>query len=134
MSRKMAPARRRYMVRLVSFMALYLALLVPIAWSHARGYWPDGPVRYLLAVLPAIPVVGVIWTMLRYVVEEEDEYQRHLHVQASLIATGVTLSVCTAWAFLARYAEVPVQNGMYVFVIFCAALFVGMGLISWRQR
>lgn len=134
MARRISPARRRYFVRLVGFMALYMALLIPIAWSQPRGYWPDGPLRYALAVLPAIPVMGVIWTILRYVVEEEDEYQRHLHVQAALVATGVTLSIATAWSFLARYAGVPAQNGMYVFVIFCAVLFLGLGVTSWRQR
>lgn len=130
----MMPARRRYFIRLIAFLALYLALLIPIVWSHSRGLWPQGPARYVLAVLPALPVIGVIWAILRFVVEEEDEYLRFLHIQAVLIATGITLSVSTAWSFLARYADAPAQNGMYVFVIFCAALFAGMGLISWRQR
>jgi len=134
MAGKASAARRRYLKRLIGFMALYIALLVPIVWSHLRGYWPDGPLKYMLAVLPALPVIGVIWAILRFVVEEEDEYLRYLHVQAVLVATGITLSVSTAWSFLARYAGVTAQNGMYVFVIFCAALFIGMGLISRRQR
>ena len=134
MARKASPARRRYFIRLFGFMALYMALLIPIVWSHSRGYWPEGPLKYALAVLPALPVIGVIWAILRFVVEEEDEYLRYLHVQAVLVATGITLGISTAWSFLARYAGVQAQNGMYVFVIFCAALFAGMCLISGRQR
>jgi hypothetical protein len=134
MSSKSSAAHRRYFLRLAAFLALYLALIVPIVWSHSQGLWPAGPIRYALAVLPALPVFGVIWSILRFVVEEEDEYLRFLHVQAVLIATGVTLCVCTAWGFLAAFAGVPAPQLMFVFVIFSAALFVGMGFISWRQR
>ena len=39
---------------------------------------------FLIALLPVIPVLGMIWTMARYLIEEEDEFLRHRAIMASL--------------------------------------------------
>lgn len=128
------PARRRYYRRMITFLVLYGAIMGLIFWARGQGYVPQGPVRYLVALAPALPICGVIWAILRFVVEEEDEYLRHLHIQGVLVATGATLCICTAWGFLASFAGVKTPDMMYVFVIFNAALIVGEALIAWRQR
>jgi len=129
-----ASARRRYYVRLAAFVAVYVAIVVPVIWTFNRGLFPAPPVGYLVAALPALPVFGVIWAVLRYVVEEEDEFLRFLHLRGVVGATGLTLAVCTAWGFLGRFADVRQPSLMHVFTIFCALLLPALAWTHWRSR
>ena len=72
-----------------------------------------------MAVAPALPVAAVVAIVLRYLQEEEDEYQRMLNIRAYVAATGLTLTVCTGWGFLQDFAGLPQISLHHVFVIFC---------------
>ena len=41
-----------------------------------------------LAILPALPLIGIIWAFGRLLIEETDEYLRSLTVRQFLVATG----------------------------------------------
>ena len=127
-------ARRRYYGRLAGFFALYMAVLIPLIWAFNNGYWPGRPWSYLAAAAPALPVFGVIWAILRYVIEEEDEFLRLLHLRATLGATGLTLAICTVWGFLAEFSDVPSGSLMQVFIIVCASLMPALAWTHWRAR
>lgn len=131
---KGSPARRRYYARLAGFVGLYAAVLLPVIWAYNHGHFPGAPWSYLAASAPALPVFGVIWAILRYVIEEEDEFLRLLHLRATLGATGLTLGVCTVWGFLAEFAHVPSASLMHVFMIFCASLLPALAWTHWRAR
>jgi hypothetical protein len=127
-------ARRRYYLRLAAFFALYMAVLIPVIWAFNSGHWPGRPWNYLAAAAPAVPVFGVIWAILRYVIEEEDEFLRLLHLRATVGATGLTLAICSLWGFLSSFAGVPPASLMYVFVIFCMSLMPALAWTHWRAR
>ena len=124
MSRNWSPAMRRYVKRLAAFMVAYMALIFVAGWVF-RHAPPVAPLSYLVAVLPALPIVGVFWTIFRLLVEETDEYMRMLFVRQSLFATGFCLTVMTVWEFLQNYEVVPPGNGGFGAAFFW---FVGLGL------
>ena len=115
-------ATRRYLVRIFVLMVSYLVALF-IAVRVFRAGAIHGLPAYGLAVLPALPVIGVFWAVMRLLVEEPDEFIRMLHVRQSLVATGFCLTVMTIWEFLQNFDLVPPGNGG-----FGAAFFWFMGL------
>lgn len=92
----------RYAIGMTIWMVLYVAALfgsITLIQSQA----PTGPLLYVLAVLPALPIGGTILTFLDYI-ERVDEYLRAILVRRFIIATGLTLFICTAWGFLENNA------------------------------
>jgi len=79
---------------------------------------------FLIALLPVIPVMGMIWTMARYVIEEEDEFLRHRAIMASLIGLGAVLTLGTFWGFLETFEVVPHVWAWWVLPVWA----MGMGL------
>lgn len=128
-----SPANRRYLVRFIPTMLAYVVIILGVGWLFKNDP-PEGAVKYLFAVLPALPIVGVIIIVGRYLVEETDEFMRMRHVMALLIAMGITLSLCTIWGFLENYAEAAHINAFFAFPLFCAAWIVSGALVSWRYR
>jgi hypothetical protein len=122
MARYKSPAMRKYVIRLAVLMTFYLITLFA-AVSLFKAHLVGGPAAYALAVLPALPVIGVFWAVMRLLVEEPDEYVKMLLVRQTLVATGFCLTVMTIWEFLQNFDLVkPGSNG------FGAAFFWFMGL------
>ncbi len=115
------PAGCRYLKRFAPAMAAYVAAILGVTWwvKHAP---PTGPLLYLAALLPALPLLVVIWAMGRYLVEETDEYLRARQVQSILWGAGITLAIATVWGFLESYANAPHAPAYYAFIVFCAAM------------
>jgi hypothetical protein len=105
MHQHMSPAMRRYLKRLAGFMLVYFVLLFTAGYLF-RHSPPNGVLAVGLAILPALPIIGVIWTIFRLLAEETDEYMRMLFIRQSLFATGFCLSVMTVWEFLQNYEVV----------------------------
>lgn len=125
-------ARRRYLLRFIPSMALYAISVIGVNWlfhSVTVEGWP----RLLIAIVPALPIMGVIGSMGLYLVEETDEYLRMLQIRALLWATGITLVVTTAWGFLETYAGVQHFPLYFVFVLFCVSLGVATTWTQWRR-
>lgn len=123
------PTMRRYTRRVFIAMAGYLLALaaaVPLLRYGAL----NGPLAWLLAVLPGLFVVGAFWAYGRLLVEEQDEYLRMVLVRQSLVATGFTLSVATIWGFLADFDQVPSMDAFYLVVLW----FIGLGLGQFSNR
>ena len=118
------PAQRAYLRRFVPLMVAYVAALSAAIWSHER-FAPTGPLAVALAVLPALPLIGVVWALGRLLVEEQDEYLRSLHVRQFMIATGFMLAVTCVWGFLETFALVPHIPMYWAFIIWCAGLGIG---------
>ncbi len=57
-------AIRRYIRRLVVLMAIYLVTLF-VAVKLFRAGAVSGLPAYALAILPALPIIGVFWTVMR---------------------------------------------------------------------
>ncbi|MDJ0978340.1 MAG: hypothetical protein QNI87_07370 [Erythrobacter sp.] len=117
-------ATGRYLKRLAVLMALYMIAVFGVGWTF-RTIQPEGPLAFALAVVPALPVIGVFWAVMRLLVEETDEYIRFLFVRQCLFATGFCLAVVTVWQWLQNYEVLPPGNGGFGAAFFW---FVGLGL------
>lgn len=117
-------ANRAYVRRFFPMMGLYIVCLFAANWLHDR-IAPAGPIAVALAILPALPLIGVVWVLGRLVVEETDEYLRSLIVRQFMIATGFMLSVTSIWGFLDAFEEVPHVPMYWAFIIWCVGLGVG---------
>ena len=130
MARYKSPAIRRYVIRLAVLMSFYLVALLGASRAF-RADLVSGPAAYVLAVIPALPIIGVFWAVMRLLVEEPDEFLRLLLVRQTLIATGFCLTIMTIWEFLQNFDLVPPGNGGFgaAFVWFMG---LGIGaLYNW---
>ena len=71
-----------------------------------------GGLTYFVAVLPALPIIGIFAAIGRYLVEEQDEYVRMLMVRQTLWASGIALSLATIWGFLENFGVVGHVDGL----------------------
>lgn len=123
---------RRYTTRIIGFALAYTVLLFAAVWAMKQDWAPGGVLAWVLAVLPALAVLGMIWAIFRLIAETDDEYQRFLFVRQTLIATGLTLAVATVWGFLEEFELVPDLPAYYVTVVWFAMTGVGGCIARWR--
>lgn len=124
MTRYKSPAIRRYVIRIAALMSFYLVALFSASYAF-RAELVSGPAAYALAVVPAVPIIGVFWAVMRLLVEEPDEFIKMLMVRQSLVATGFCLTVMTIWEFLQNFDLVLPGNGGFGAAFFW---FVGLGI------
>lgn len=124
-----SPAHRRYVWRVAAAMVGYLATLFLAEYLiDDRGI--DGPLAWVVALLPGLCVGAVFWAIARLLIEEKDEYLRSLLVRQTLVATGFTMVIATIYGFLETYRLVPHVDAFYLTVLFFAGLGVG-SLVNW---
>jgi hypothetical protein len=122
-----SPAWKRYNARVVWLSLLYAAFLVGSITAF-KNRLPTGGLAYLAAILPALPIVGLFAAIGRYLVEEQDEYQRMLMVRQTLWASAFALSLATIWGFLENFDLVGHVDAYYIAVAWFAGLGLGAGI------
>jgi hypothetical protein len=90
-------------------------------------------VRYAIALLPAIPLVGVIALVAQAISAEEDEFQRTVWAEAFLWGTASTMVATTVWGFL-EMAGAPHVPLYWVFPFFTAATLVAISVVRQRYQ
>ena len=125
-------ASRRYVRRFVAAMAAYVVLLVGVIWLLQSTAAPPPPLRYLLAGLPPLPILGVVWALGRLLVEETDEVLRARVVQQLLWGSAFALSVSTVWGFLEALAGAPHLPAFWIFPVFCLGMMLALPYV-WRK-
>ncbi|HEV7233642.1 MAG TPA: hypothetical protein VGN36_05305 [Sphingorhabdus sp.] len=123
MAKYKSPAIRKYVIRLAVLMSIYLVTLLA-AVNAFKSNAVSGFAAYALAILPALPIIGVFWAVMRLLIEEPDEFIKLLHVRQCLFATGFCLTVVTIWEFLQNFDLVPQGNGGFGAAFFW---FIGLG-------
>lgn len=123
---------RRYSFRIIGFGLVYAALLVGAITVMKQPWAPSGIGAWPIAILPALPIVGMIWTIGRLIVEADDEYQRLLFVKQTLLATGLTLAIATIWGFLENFDLVVDVPGYHVTVVWFAMIGISAPIVRWR--
>jgi hypothetical protein len=123
MARYRSPAIRRYMIRLIVLVSLYLVTLFAAVLTFKANAVSGAP-AVVLAILPALPIIGVFWAVMRFLIEEQDEFMRMLLVRQCLVATGFCLTIMTVWEFLQNFDIVPPGNGGFGAAFFW---FIGLG-------
>jgi hypothetical protein len=117
---------KKYSQRLILGMVAYILGLDLV--NHLS--MPAGPCKYLLVVLPVLPLIFICFTIIRYIADS-DEMWRKIYMEAmafSGIATGFT---CVSYVFLHDVGapKLPLEYGFYLMWIY-----YGIGLFfSWRR-
>ncbi|MGD0858733.1 MAG: hypothetical protein ABR912_05400 [Terracidiphilus sp.] len=127
------PAARRYMGRFSVTMLLYVVFLVLAVWTFVHCH-PTGPLAWLLAVLPALAIIGQIAAFGMYLREEKDEFQVALGVQSMLWGIGGTLAVTVTWGFLENFLQLRHLDLIWIYPIFCALSGIAYGLLQLRYK
>ena len=117
-------AWKRYNIRAIWLSLAYAAFLLPAVYGF-KHQLIGGPAAYLVAILPALPIIGIFAAIGRYLVEEQDEYVRMLMVRQTLWASGFTLSLATIWGFLDNFQLVGHIDGYWIVVVWYFGLGIG---------
>jgi hypothetical protein len=122
------PAWKRYNWRVLWLSLVYVLFLLGAVYGFKHRLF-SGPLAYAVAILPALPIIGIIGAIGRYLVEEQDEYVRMLMVRQTLWASGFSLSAATIWGFLESFGLIGRVDGYYVVIAWFFGLGVG-GLVN----
>ncbi|MGA3162102.1 MAG: hypothetical protein ABSC77_12875 [Terracidiphilus sp.] len=127
------PAQRRFVIRmwLIAALCVLFSLLAALVF---RLIHPHGVVAYLVAVLPALPIIGALVYTGVYLAEEKDEFQRNLLVQSLLGGTGGILAVTTAWGYMVDFARAPHLDLVWVYPLFWLFAGISYGFVRARYR
>lgn len=117
-------AQTRYITRTAIFTSLYLATFGLLMFAH-RELEITGEVKFVLALLPGLAIIGVFWAIARLLIEETDEFMRMLVVRQALIATAFAMSAATVWGFLESVGIVPHIEAFYWAMAWFFGLFIG---------
>lgn len=119
-----SPAQARYNRTVIYLSLLYAAGLIGAVYAFKHHY-VGGALAYVVAVLPALPILGIFAAIGRYLIEEKDEYIRMQMTRQALIASAFALSIATVWGFLENFDLVGHVDGYYISVLWFGGLGIG---------
>ncbi len=126
------PAGRRYALRVALTMGVaYPLLFFSALWLYKQGL-TQGPLGYVIAVAPALPVVSMFLIFHRFFREETDEVLRAGLLAALVWSGALTLCEASIWGFLETFGKAPNVWMWAVPVAFFAQLGVTMPLAQRR--
>lgn len=125
----MSPTNWRYQRRVVILSLIYAAFLLGAVYGF-KHHLVSGVLAWIVAILPALPIIGIFAAIGLYLVEERDEYLRMLMVRQTLWASGFSLSIATVWGFLESFELVSHIEVYWVSVLW----FGGLGLGSLANK
>ena len=126
-------AQTRYAIR--TWIGSGLVVLLAIAAKPASRFWHlHGVLAYLVAILPALPILWVLYATGAYLAEETDEFQRTVQVQCLLGGIGGTLAVTTVCAYLEDFARAPRLDMIWVYPIFWLFVAISYPVVKARYR
>ena len=125
------PAIRRYLRRFLTAITAYVVLLIAVM-KYFHRFHPHGPMAYVLAVLPAIAIIGSIVTVGLYLTEENDEFQRSLFIQSLLWGLGGVMTVTSVWSMLEVFTHIPAFEPSWTYS--CFWIFVGISTPFLKRR
>jgi hypothetical protein len=123
----------RYIYRLAPTMAVYCLFLFITQWTFHHLH-PTGLIVYVLAILPALPLVGSLAIVGLYVAEETDEFERSIIVQSMLWGLGGALAIGTIWGSLEDFAKAPHLSTFNIFLVFWIVMGASQPFIRMRYR
>lgn len=126
-------AARRYTRRFIPAMLSYAIGLV-LAIETVQHLHLPAPLLYLVALLPALPILATIFIVGLYLTEEQDEFQRNVFIQSILCGLGITLAVTTTWGFLELLAGIPHFQTYLVYPLFWFFAAVSTPFLKARYR
>lgn len=123
-------ASRNYGLRFGGAALLYTVAIF-ICLPVARGMDP-GAARYLVAMIPTLPILVGIWALASYL-KEADELSARMLLEAVAFGCAGCLVIGFGWG-MAQLVGAPVMNPFWVVPIW--AVFFGIGMIrsTWKYN
>ena len=125
------PINKRYNLYASLLMAVYL-VLVGFVFPYARHADSVG-VRAALAVLCALPVIGVIWLLVQRVIHS-DELEQRLHLMAMSTSTGIVAAVSLVGGFLNSAHVIRFDGDVLIWVFPALCLCYGIAQLAFARR
>jgi hypothetical protein len=125
-----AEASRRYFVEFSTAIVVYLAVTGASVW--AVRHVTSGPLHYLLAIVPVVPIAVVFVAVLRYL-NASDEFTRMVHVEALAISAGVTAMLAVTYGFL-ESAGFPKLSAWWTYVVVMITWLIANPFVARRYR
>ena len=116
--------------RRIVFSSFGYVLGLGIAITLWDRYELSDPAVFAISLLPTLPTFGIIWAMVRYLAEEQDEYLRYRTIMAALVALGLVLALGIFWGFLEMFELVPHIWAWWVLPVWA----IGLGLAQLWQK
>jgi hypothetical protein len=105
--------KRQYRNQLLAVMTVYVILMLA-EWPHVRD--PVSlPVKVVLALLPVVPMVAVLWLIVRRVMSS-DELEQRLYLLALGIASGAVCTLSLIGGFLAASHVISLDGDVLIWV------------------
>jgi hypothetical protein len=118
------PAYRTYQRRMALAAVIYVAAIFAAASTlHHRAPPSGGAIA--VALVPGLAVLFMIYAIARMLIDLDDEFLRLLEVRKALVATALTLAVCSVWGLLEIFTAVPPLPVFWVFPGWAIGLFAG---------
>ncbi len=115
-------SNRRFLIRINSSMALVALSAAAVDYVIRNGF-ADGPLLWVLALIPGLAMVGIFYAIVMLIIEQKDEFIRMLILRQLIIGTGIALSFAAVWGFFEYFGLVDHIYPIY----FAAAFFGGFG-------
>ena len=128
-----SPAVRAFLYRFVAMLSANVVIYT-LTFIAFHRFQLRGMVAYLLAPLPALPIVGVLGVFALYLEEEQDDFQRSIMIQSILWSTGLLLAATNVWGFLEKFIDAPHIQMLFIFPLFCAFWVLVAPLVQRRYR
>ena len=118
----------------IAITSLLYVLGLGLAITLDRRMELSGAVAFLVALMPVIPILAMIWVMGRYLVEEQDEYLRYKAMIASLAGLALVLAAGSFWGFLETFGLVPHMPGWWAVPVWAIGMGLGQAWMSLRDK
>lgn len=115
-----SPALAEHDMRTLMAVFAYIACMGG-AVTAGKAIGPDSPWLWVVALVPTLPILVIIWAMARYLAEETDEFLRHRAIISALIGTAAVLALATVWGTLELFKLVPHAAGWLAVPAFAVA-------------
>jgi hypothetical protein len=126
-------AQRTYVVRCFLTALLSIGVTAGAGLGFRFGHL-TGMIAYLVAILPAFPIMGMLVVTGLYLSEEKDEFQREVMVQSLLGGIGLTLAATTVWGYLEDFTHAPHLSLVWIFPMFWIFMGVSIPFVWMRYR
>jgi hypothetical protein len=122
---------QRRSVQLFSSSIILTAFFTMMVRTWFKDYHPTGLAAWLLAIVPALPFVGTVVIISRYIAGEKDEYIRAQVLLALLQGAVITLVITVVYSYLQNFLEIEAPPGIFYVDIF---LIVSMFALRYHLR
>jgi hypothetical protein len=134
--KRLSPLQSQTLSRIYASALLLILINSADRYTLAHGYSTKSLV-ILFGLLAAIPILGILLVLGRYLARETDEYVRMMVVKSLLWAAAVIVVATTLQSALAEWSAVwvlsPNETTIMTFDLFVAVTTVVLVIQLWRN-